>query len=75
MPAVLWYAVGIGLGLHLALFLFLELRTRTLLVLGGVISFFAGTVVCMILLLDHPFRGPFGASVQPFQLLHDVMHD
>lgn len=74
MPSVLWYAVGIGLAMHLALFLFLELRTATFLVLGGVTSFFAGTVVCMILLLDHPFRGPFGASVGPFLLLHDVMH-
>ena len=71
MPSILWYAVGIGLLLHFAIFLFLNLRATTYLILGSLISFFTGTVICMILLLDHPFVGPFGVSAEPFQILYD----
>jgi Protein of unknown function (DUF4239) len=73
MPAILWYAVGIGIVLHSIFLNCLDIRLRTYLLLATLISLFTATVICMIALLDHPFRGPFGVSATPFAELLDYM--
>jgi hypothetical protein len=40
------------------------------LLLGGLISFFTGTMICLIVLLDNPFRGAIGVSPEAFELIH-----
>ncbi|MEX1060449.1 MAG: hypothetical protein WED13_05455 [Methyloceanibacter sp.] len=41
--------------------------------LGGLISFFTGTMICLIALLDNPFRGEVGISPQAFELAYQLM--
>jgi hypothetical protein len=50
-----------------------DLRLRSHLFLGGVISLFTGTMICLIVLLDNPFRGEVGVSPQPFVLIYNQM--
>lgn len=68
LPLVLWYAVGVGIVIHSIFLCSLDLRLRHYFVFATLISLFNGTVICMILLLNHPFRGPFGVSAAPFAL-------
>ena len=42
--------------------------------LGGLISFYLGTIISVIALMDHPYRGELGLSPDAFQLIyHQVM--
>ena len=73
LPMILWYAVGIGIVVHSIFLCGLDLRLRPYFIFATLISFFNGTVICMILLLNHPFRGPFAVSAAPFVLQQDHM--
>jgi hypothetical protein len=42
-------------------------------VLGAAISFFTGTMICLIVLLDSPYRGEVGVSPQAFELIYNQM--
>lgn len=66
LPMILWYAVGVGIIIHSIFLCGLDLKLRPYLIFATLISLFNGTVICMILLLNHPFRGPFGVSAAPF---------
>jgi hypothetical protein len=50
-----------------------DLRLRTLLLLGAMISFFTGTMICLIVLLDNPYRGAVGISPYAFEQIHSQM--
>jgi hypothetical protein len=43
------------------------------LLLGGLISLFTGAMICLIVLLDNPFRGEVGVSPQAFELIYSQM--
>jgi hypothetical protein len=47
-----------------------DLRLRTHLLLGGAISFFTGTMICLIVLLDNPYRGAVGVSPYASELIY-----
>jgi len=51
----------------------LRLRTLLFLLLGAMISFFTGTMICLIVLLDNPYRGAVGVSPYAFELIHSQM--
>jgi len=38
-----------------------------------VASFFTGTMLCLIVLLDNPYRGEVGVSPQAFELIYNQM--
>ena len=59
---IMWYVVAVGALINMLLIWMFDLRLRTHLVLGGLISFFTGTMICLIVLLDNPFRGEVGVS-------------
>lgn len=50
-----------------------DLRLRTLLLLGAMISFFTGTMICLIVLLDNPYQGAVGVSPYAFEQIHSQM--
>jgi hypothetical protein len=50
-----------------------RLRLDLHLLLGGLISFFTGTMICLIVLLDNPYRGELGVSSEAFQLIYDQL--
>jgi hypothetical protein len=73
IPPVMWYTVAIGALINILLIWLFNLRLGTHLLLRGLISFFTGTMICLIALLDHPFRGEVGVSPQAFELIYSQM--
>ena len=73
IPPLMWYTVAVGALINMILIWMFDLKLRTHLMLGGAISFFTGTMICLIVLLDNPYRGEVGVSPQAFELIHNQM--
>ena len=73
IPPIMWYTVAVGALINMLLIWLFDLRLGTHLLLGGLISFFTGTMICLIVLLDNPFRGEVGVSPQAFELIYTQM--
>jgi hypothetical protein len=73
IPPIMWYVVALGALINMLLMWMFDLRLRTHLLLGGILSLFTGTMICLIVLLDNPFRGVVGVSPQPFELIYSQM--
>jgi hypothetical protein len=73
IPAVMWYAVAVGALINIFLLLLFDLRLGVHLLLGGILSFFLATLISLIVLLDHPFRGEMSVSPDAFQLIYDQL--
>ena len=75
IPAILWYTVAVGALINMILLWMFDLRPHAQWILGGLISFYLGTVIAVIALMDHPYRGELGLSPDAFQMIyHGVMH-
>jgi hypothetical protein len=73
IPGVLWYVVLMGAALNILLFLMFEMRFFTHLLLGGIVAFFLGVMIFLIIALDTPFRGEVSVSPEPFEAVYDSM--
>ena len=74
IPPILWYTVAVGALINMILIWLFDLRPHAHRLLGGLISFYLGTVISVIALMDHPYRGELGLSPEAFQLIyHQVM--
>jgi hypothetical protein len=73
IPPLLWYTVAVGALINMILIWLFHLRLGAHLLLGGVISFFLATMISLIALMDHPFRGEVGVSSEAFQLVYDQL--
>ena len=73
IPPLLWYTVGVGALTNMIFLWLFDLRLRVHLLLGGVISFFLATMISLIALMDHPFRGEVSVSSGTFQLIYDQL--
>lgn len=73
IPGVMWVTVGIGAVINVILIWLFRLRLDVHLLLGGLISFFTATMICLIVLLDNPYRGELGVSSDAFQLIYDQL--
>jgi hypothetical protein len=73
IPAILWYTVAVGAIINLILMWLFDLRPHTHWILGGLISFYLGTIISVIALMDHPYRGELGLSPDAFKLIYQVM--
>jgi hypothetical protein len=69
----MWYTVAVGALLNMVLIWLFDLRLGTHLLLGGLISFFTGIMISLIVLMDNPFRGEVGVSPQAFELIYQQM--
>ena len=75
IPAILWYTVAVGALINMILLWLFDLRPNAHWLLGGLISFYLGTVIAVIALMDRPYRGELGLSPEAFQIIyHQVMH-
>jgi hypothetical protein len=45
-----------------------DLRRHAQWIMGGLISFYLGTIISVIALMDHPYRGALGLSPDAFQI-------
>jgi len=74
IPTILWYTVAVGTLVNMILLWLFDLRPHAHWILGGLISFYLGTVISVTALMDHPYRGELGLSPDAFQLIyHQVM--
>jgi len=69
IPGFMWYVVLLGALLSIFLVWMFEMSLVAEFFLGGLMSFFIGTMISLILVLDRPLRGEFGISPELFQLL------
>jgi hypothetical protein len=70
IPTVMWYVVIVGAVLNIALVWLFDTRLITHMFLGGILSFFLGSMILLIASMDNPFRGVVSVSPEPFELLY-----
>jgi hypothetical protein len=73
IPPVMWLTVAVGAAINIILIWLFKLRLGVHLLLGGLISFFTATMICLIVLLDNPYRGEIGVSPEAFELIYDQL--
>jgi hypothetical protein len=73
MPMAMWYTVVLGAILNFVLLWLFDLRRGNLLLLGGLIAFFTGTLICLIAMLDNPYRGDVSVSPEALELAYEQM--
>jgi hypothetical protein len=76
IPAVMWYVVVVGSLINIALVWLFDMKLVTHLFLGGLLSFFIGSVIFLIAVMDNPFRGEVSIPATAFeQVYQSLMHE
>jgi hypothetical protein len=75
IPGIMWYVVILGAVVSIFLVWLFDMSLVAHFFLGGLISFFIGTIISLILVLDRPLRGEFGVSPELFQHLLRFIND
>jgi hypothetical protein len=70
IPPIMWYVVIIGAVINIGLLWLLDMDFISHMILGGLVSFFLGTVILLIVAMDNPFRGEVSVSPEPFEELY-----
>jgi hypothetical protein len=73
MPLVMWYTVGLGALINMIFLWLLDIKLGPHLLIAGLISFFTATMICLIAILDSPYRGDVGVSPEAFELVYKIM--
>jgi hypothetical protein len=73
IPGVLWYVVLMGAALNIPLFWMFDLRFLVHMTLGGIVAFFLGVMILIIVNLERPFRGDVTVGAVPFAAVYDSM--
>jgi hypothetical protein len=71
IPGVLWYVVIVGAAINIVLIWMLDMRITVHMILGGLISFFLGVMIFLIVAMDRPFRGDVSVSSRPYEILYE----
>jgi hypothetical protein len=73
IPAMMWYVVLVGTLITILLVWMLDMRLLPHLLLGGVLAFFLSTVICLIFVMDRPFRGEISVGADAYKAVYDRM--
>jgi hypothetical protein len=73
IPGVLWYVVIVGAALNIVLFWMFDMRFFVHLILGGIVAFFLGVMILIIVNLDSPFRGDITVDPGPIEAVYDSL--
>lgn len=60
----MWLTVAVGAAINIFPIWLFKLQRGVDLLLGGLISFYTATMICLIALLDNPRRGEVGVSTR-----------
>ena len=74
IPGIMWYVVLLGAVISIFFIWLFDMTLRAQFFLGGLMSFFIGAMISLILVLDSPLRGEFGLGPEVFQLLLGFMN-
>jgi hypothetical protein len=75
IPGIMWYLVAIGSVITIVLVWLFDMRFLPQLILGGILAFFVGTIVCIIVAMDRPLRGDIGIGPGAYIAVHERMTD
>jgi hypothetical protein len=75
IPGIMWYLVGVGALITVALVWLFDMRLVPQFVLGGALALFVGTVVCIIVAMDRPFRGDLSLGPGAYIAVYERMTD
>lgn len=73
IPGILWFVVIVGAGVNMVLFWLLDARLRVHLFLGGIVSFFLGMMIFLVLAMDRPTRGEVSVATDAYQRVYDFV--
>ena len=73
IPGVFWYVVLIGALINIVLIWMLDMRFFTHLILGGLISFFLGVMIFLLIAMDQPLRGAVAIPPTAYELVYRVL--
>lgn len=74
IPGFMWFVVVLGAVISIFLVWLFDMSVLAEIFLGGLMSFFVGAMISLILILDQPLRGEFGISPEMFRVLLDFMN-
>ena len=75
IPSVMWYTLIVGAVIATVIIWMFDCPVRTLFFLGGVVTFFNGTMISLIIVMDNPFRGDTATSASAFAIVSDSLMD
>jgi hypothetical protein len=75
LPEIMWFVVLLGAFLSIFLVWMFNMSLVSQLFLGGLLSFFVGIMVSLIMVLDRPLRGDFGIPPEVYELLLQFMNN
>ena len=73
IPGVFWYVVLIGALINIVLIWLLDMKFFTHLILGGLISFFLGVMIFLLIAMDQPLRGAVAIPSTTYELAYRVV--
>lgn len=73
IPDVIWGVVLIGAALNIMLVWLFEMQFTVHLILGGILSAFLGTVIFMMVDMDHPFLGEISVKPDAIKITYDTL--
>lgn len=73
IPPLMWYVVMVGALITILLLWMLDMRLIPHLMLSGVLAFFLSTVICLIFVMDKPFRGEISVGPDAYKAVYDRM--
>jgi hypothetical protein len=74
IPGIMWSVVLLGAVISIFFIWLFDMTLRAQFLLGGLMSFFIGAMISLIVVLDSPLKGEFGLSPEVFQLLLGFMN-
>jgi hypothetical protein len=70
IPAFMWYVVAMGAFLTILMVWLFDMELKSHLFLGGLLSLFIGTVICLIAAMDNPYRGEVSIGPDVFEQVY-----
>ena len=74
IPGIMWYVVFLGAVISIFFVWLFQMSLRAQFLLGGLMAFFIGAMISLIVVLDSPLRGEYGLSPEVFELLLGFMN-
>jgi hypothetical protein len=73
IPGVLWYVVAIGVLINIILIWLVDMGFTIHMILGGIISFFLGIIVFLIIAMDRPMQGSVSISPEAYEVMYGLV--
>jgi hypothetical protein len=73
IPALMWYVVLVGSLITIMLLWMLDMKLVPQLILSGMLTLFLSTVICLIFVMDRPFRGAISVGPDAYEAVYKRM--